>query len=413
MLNPLLTLFISLFFSFFSFWCAIGWSASFVPQPYKPHQLSGSTCEFLCRVRPKLSGVWGLSFYVQTLGEFSSLKCFFFQSVSGVSTANITQASNSHACDLTPLAANVFSGAEPAWFREDGNFNLPSIIFPIITPFTAISLHPESREGAERLKRRASCTLCPTLIWLEQKRRGGCLYIIRGSIIKLLSHSPSSLPLPFIPAFSWQVAGGLPWWLDSITCDSFDLMSPSGSLYLFEQLRGNCVTLAVEDVLWRRTRWTEGTRRGSVAIINEGYFPQHSQTVCMCVSVCVCVAGGVCVFSWWGGQEGVMSPSTRGEFNCEMHIEVACTHSYHHFLRSEQNCFCACLLFCSVKDEFRCCSEELLSPRSVDRWCDVFHAAFESCPTDFYSMLSPEALIVNIFNIKQLQLLMKIPSPWF
>ena len=107
---------------------------------------------------------WGLSLYAQTLREFSSSKCFLFQSVSGVSTANITQASNSHACDLTPLAANVFSGAEPAWFREDGNFNLPSIIFPIITPFTAISLHPESREGAERLKRRASRTLCPTLI---------------------------------------------------------------------------------------------------------------------------------------------------------------------------------------------------------------------------------------------------------
>lgn len=103
-----------------------------------------------------------------------------------------------------------------------------------------------------------------------------------------------------------------------------------------------------------------------------------------------------------------MSPSTLGEFNCEMHIEVACTHSYHHFLRSEQNCFCACLLFCSVNDEFRCRSEELLSPRNVDRWCDVFHAAFDSCLTDFYSMLSPEALIVNIFNIKQLQLLMKI-----
>lgn len=80
-------------------------------------------------------------------------------------------------------------------------------------------------------------------------------------------------------------------------------MSLSGSLYLFEQLRGNCVTLAVEDVLWRRTRWTEGTRRGSVAIINEGYFPQHSQTVCMCVSVCVCVAGGVCVCIADGGNK--------------------------------------------------------------------------------------------------------------
>lgn len=131
-------------------------------------------------------------------------------------------------------------------------------------------------------------------------------------------------------------------------------MSLSGSLYLFEQLRGNCVTLAVEDVLWRRTRWTEGTRRGSVAIINEGYFPQHSQTVCTCVSVCVLQG---CVCSWWGEQEGAMSPSTLGEFNCEMHIEVACTHSYHHFLWSEQNCFCACLLFFFVSKMSLCVTQ--------------------------------------------------------
>lgn len=161
-------------------------SASSVSQLHKNHQLlSGSICDFLCRVNPKLfAGIWGLG----TITLCPNLKglflfkgvLFFFQSVSGVSTANITQASNSHACDLTPLAANVFSGAEPAWFREDGNFNLPSIIFPIITPFTAISLHPESREGVERLKRRASCTLCQTLIRAEQKRERGCLYIIRG-----------------------------------------------------------------------------------------------------------------------------------------------------------------------------------------------------------------------------------------
>lgn len=117
------------------------------------------------------SGVWTLSHLVQHWGSFP------FQCVSGVSTANITQASNSHACDLTPLVANVSSGEELAWFREDGNFNLPSIIFSIITPFTTISLHRESREGK---KRRASCTVCPTLIWVEQKRERGCLYIIRG-----------------------------------------------------------------------------------------------------------------------------------------------------------------------------------------------------------------------------------------
>lgn len=105
------------------------------------------------------------------------------------------------------------------------------------------------------------------------------------------------------------IAGGLTWWPDSITCDSFDLMSLSGSLYLFEQLRGNCVTLAGEDVLWRRTRWTAGTRRGSVAIINEGYFPQHSQTACMRVCVSVWIAGVcACVCVWlmggtrWGDE---------------------------------------------------------------------------------------------------------------
>lgn len=145
-------------------------SAFLHPLP-KNHQLSGFTCDFphrVKRVKPKLFGsTWGLGTItlVQTLREFSSSKCcFFFQSVSGVSAANITQASNSQACDLTPLAANVFSGAELAWFREDGNFNLLSIIFSIITPFTTICLHRESREGTEWLKRRASCTVCPTLI---------------------------------------------------------------------------------------------------------------------------------------------------------------------------------------------------------------------------------------------------------
>lgn len=141
------------------------------------HQFSGFTCDFLCRVKrvkPKLFGSgWSLDTItlVPTFRDLSlSTCCAFFQSVSGVSTANITQASNSHACDLTPLLANVFSGEELAWFREDGNFNLPSIIFSIITPFTTISLHRESRE---RKKRRASCTVCPTLIWVEQKKREG------------------------------------------------------------------------------------------------------------------------------------------------------------------------------------------------------------------------------------------------
>lgn len=188
-----------------------------------------------------------------------------------------------------------FQEAQPAWFREDGNFNL-SIIFPIITPFTAISLHPESREGVERLKKEGIVHSVPNfnMSGAKKKRERGVFIHYKESIIKLLSHSSSSLPCPFIPSLSWQVAGGLPWWLDSITCDSFDLMSLSGSLYLFEQLRGNCVTLAVEDVLWRRTRWTEGTRRESVAIINEGYFLQHSQTVCTCVCWCV-YCRGLCV----------------------------------------------------------------------------------------------------------------------
>lgn len=76
-------------------------------------------------------------------------------------------------------------------------------------------------------------------------------------------------------------------------------MSLSGSLYLFEQLRGNCVTLAGEDVLWRRTRWTEGTGRGSVAIINEGYFPSAFPD-------CVCVCG------WWGNKKGWWAPLPWG-----------------------------------------------------------------------------------------------------
>lgn len=82
-------------------------------------------------------------------------------------------------------------------------------------------------------------------------------------------------------------------------------MSLFGSLYLFEQLRGNCVTLSVEDVLWQRTRWTEGTSRGSVAIINEGYFPQHSQTLCMRGSAWVFLCfGGVCMCLMWGPRRG-------------------------------------------------------------------------------------------------------------
>lgn len=88
-----------------------------------------------------------------------------------------------------------------------------------------------------------------------------------------------------------------------------------------------------------------------MAIINEGYFPQHSQSVCVLLGVCVC--------SGMGEQEGAMSPSTLGEFNCEMHIEVAITHSYHHFLL---NCFCACVCVVSEKTSSGV-TEELLSPR--------------------------------------------------
>lgn len=162
LLNPLLTLFISLSpppsYASFTYLRRLYHS-------YAVRWLSGSTRDFLWRVKPKLfagsRGLGTITLWPNLKGVPSKCCFFFFQSVSGVSTANITQASNSHACDLTPLAANVFSGAELAWFREDGNFNLPSIIFPIITPFTAIS---ESREGVEQLKRRASCTLCPTLI---------------------------------------------------------------------------------------------------------------------------------------------------------------------------------------------------------------------------------------------------------
>lgn len=63
-----------------------------------------------------------------------------------------------------------------------------------------------------------------------------------------------------------------------------------------------------------------------MAIINEGYFPQNSQTVCKCVSAYElqgCVRVCVCVGMADGGeQHGVMSLSTLREFNCEMHIGV-------------------------------------------------------------------------------------------
>lgn len=125
-------------------------------------------------------------------------------------------------------------------------------------------------------------------------------------------------------------------------------MSLSGSLYLFEHLRGNCVTLAVEDVLWRRTHWTKGDETRECGNNKWGLFSPSTPRLCVCVSVCVYVCVYAC--SWWGEQDGAMSLSTLGEFNCEMHIEVACTHSYHHFLWSEQNCFSACLLpFCLSK----------------------------------------------------------------
>lgn len=121
----------------------------------------------------------------QTLRELSFLNgcfafCFLFSLGICFWSISITQPSNSHACDLTPLAANVFPGAELAWFREDGNFNLPSIIFSIITPSTAISLHPESREGVERLKKEGTVHPVPNFNMSRAKKKRGCLYIIRG-----------------------------------------------------------------------------------------------------------------------------------------------------------------------------------------------------------------------------------------
>lgn len=159
---------------FFSLCCSTGLFASPVSLQ-KNHQLCGFTCDFLLLSEASEAQTVWINLESGHYHSCPNLEGVFlfnviFLPVSGVSTANITQASNSHACDLTPLVANVFSGEELAWFREDGNFNLPSIIFPIITPFTTISLHRESREGK---KRRASCTVCPTLIWVEQKKREG------------------------------------------------------------------------------------------------------------------------------------------------------------------------------------------------------------------------------------------------
>lgn len=136
------------------------------------------------------------------------------------------------------------------------------------------------------------------------KEKGGVytlLWVYYRATITFCLFSPFSLHSLTLLTGS----GGPPWWLDSITCDSFDLMSLFGSLYLFEQLRGNCVTLSVEDVLWQRTRWTEGTSRGSVAIINESYFPQHSQTLHMCTySKCVYHrVAGLCMYVFDGGNK--------------------------------------------------------------------------------------------------------------
>lgn len=103
------------------------------------------------------------------VGVFIFQKVLLFSpssSVSGVSTANVTQASDSHACDLTPLAANVFSGAELAWFRG-WKFQSPLYHFPYhYSIHRHFSHHPESREGAEWLKG-GHRALCPTLIKVE------------------------------------------------------------------------------------------------------------------------------------------------------------------------------------------------------------------------------------------------------
>lgn len=52
-----------------------------------------------------------------------------FLSTSPLRDGGIAQASDSHACDLTPLAANVFPEAEPAWFRG-WKFQSPFYHFP-------------------------------------------------------------------------------------------------------------------------------------------------------------------------------------------------------------------------------------------------------------------------------------------
>lgn len=214
----------------------------------------------------------------------------------------------------------------------------------------------------KRLKRRASCTLFPTLIWVQQKKREreserGGVYTLLGVYYKAAITFRLFSPFPFHSHTLLTGSGRLPWWLDSITCDSFDLMSLSGSLYLFEQLRGNCVTLAVEDVLWRRTRWTEGTSRGSVAIINEGYFPQNAKTLCMCVSVCVSVC------SWWGGTRQGDEPLYPGGIQL-WDAHWGRLHPLWSSLSLVWTELFLCMFSFSFKDEFGCHSEELPSSRN-------------------------------------------------
>lgn len=66
-------------------------------------------------------------------------------------------------------------------------------------------------------------------------------------------------------------AGALSRWLDSITCDSFDLMSlpPLPTCRLSERLKGNCVTLA----------WREGSR-----FVSERGASWDGGCVCVCGS---------------------------------------------------------------------------------------------------------------------------------
>lgn len=89
-----------------------------------------------CSERSQEDGTRGLSLRrpptLKGLFVASKVLLFFPFSicVCGASTANITQASNSHACDLTPLAANVFSGSRAGMVQGGWKFQSPLYHFP-------------------------------------------------------------------------------------------------------------------------------------------------------------------------------------------------------------------------------------------------------------------------------------------